>query len=76
MTLHNPNIRRGSNPNRDPLRRVVTRGWNDAGNEVEDLECGHRIHVREDFVGPTNAVRRRCWQCASQIALEEGLGLS
>jgi hypothetical protein len=29
----------------------------------EVLECGHTMRPREDFVGETNASKRRCTQC-------------
>jgi len=29
----------------------------------EVLECGHTMRPREDFVGETNATKRRCRQC-------------
>lgn len=44
--------------NRDPLRKIV--GHED-GFEV--LECGHRQRPKTDFVGETNAQRRRCRKC-------------
>lgn len=51
--------------NRNPLRRVVGR---EGFREV--LECGHTIHPPRDFIGETNAVRRRCWRCAALNAKE------
>jgi len=30
---------------------------------MELLECGHKQRARSDFIGPTNANRRRCRQC-------------
>lgn len=30
---------------------------------VEMLECGHYQHPRQDIIGRTNAVRRRCRKC-------------
>lgn len=52
-------IRRGI-PNKDPLRKVTGHD----GNGREILECGHHRYPREDFIGPTNAARRRCSGCA------------
>lgn len=56
--------------NRNPLRRVVARvtrpvscGEIAAGLPGEQLECGHIVPVKTDFVGETNAVRRRCREC-------------
>lgn len=49
-----------------PLRRIVDTFRNQHGSEVERLECGHEIHVRQDHYGPTNAIRRRCKQCAKE----------
>ncbi len=44
--------------NRDPLRKIVK-----YSHGYETLECGHVQLPRRDFVGLTNAVRRRCKQC-------------
>ena len=50
--------------NRDPLRKVVDDRYDAAtGRIIEILECGHELSRREDIVGPTNAVRRRCHKC-------------
>lgn len=60
--------------NRNPLRRVVERTTREVwvGHEsnarcferpAERLECGHVVPVKTDFVGETNAVRRRCREC-------------
>lgn len=46
-----------------PLRRVLSRDRNDAGNPTEALECGHTIHQPQDAFGYTYANRRRCYQC-------------
>lgn len=54
-----------------PLRRIVrteieeVKGtWGMAINRIyEVLECGHRVSVRKDFYGETNAYRRRCRFC-------------
>ena len=51
-----PRGKRGANAY--PLRRVVA----EFGNQ-EELECGHIIFKPRDFVGYTNAYRRRCKQC-------------
>jgi hypothetical protein len=63
MTLRkgSRNIRRiagRSNVLRYPLRKIV--GHN---GPKEILECGHEQYPRQDFMGPTNAVRRRCAEC-------------
>jgi hypothetical protein len=29
----------------------------------EVLECGHAAHIKSDFMGETNAYRRRCRKC-------------
>lgn len=50
-----------------PFRRVLGEHQNAAGSWVEELECGHEQHKRSDYIGPTNAYRRRCLKC-----LEEG----
>ncbi len=55
--LRGKKFRRGP-ANRDPLRKIV--GYE---NGLEILECGHHQVPVQDFVGPTNAVRRRCWRC-------------
>lgn len=55
--------------NRNPLRKIVRQAGGPAGKEL--LECGHEQHPRQDFIGITNAVRRRCWQCAR--AQQKGL---
>jgi hypothetical protein len=63
--MHRRNRFRKPRPNRAPLRRVVGREtvappleW---GREI--LECGHRVFPRHDFIGETNAYRRRCRLC-------------
>lgn len=65
---------RGSRINRDPLRKVVGHETNEYGALREVLECGHRIVPREDFIGPTNAYRRRCWRCGRAERAESGDG--
>ena len=55
-------------PNRDPLREIIGRDMvelSPGGTRVphEILECGHDQLPVEDFIGKTNAKRRRCWQC-------------
>ena len=62
----NSHIRRGSNPNRDPLRKIVSEYVGNFGRRMERLECGHEIAQRQDFMGPTNALRRRCHHCARE----------
>jgi hypothetical protein len=58
-------IRRGR-ANRNPLRRVVGEETTERGVVVEVLECGHRVHPREDFIGRTYATKRRCARCAAE----------
>jgi hypothetical protein len=58
--MHRKNRFRKPAPNRAPLRKIV--GY-DGHREV--LECGHTQNPREDFIGETNAVRRRCQKCAA-----------
>lgn len=55
----------GGGHNRGPLRKVVgiKEVLPDCFHEL--LECGHTKPVRTDFVGPTNAARRRCGKCKS-----------
>jgi len=33
----------------------------------EVLECGHAQRVRSDFIGETNASKRRCVQCPKDV---------
>ncbi len=51
-----------------PLRRVI--GYEKRAIEgtdimigVEILECGHRVCIKTDIYGETNAYRRRCRYC-------------
>lgn len=52
-----------------PLRRVLGRSPGDPARGeysslwYEELECGHRVTPRQDFIGETYAVRRPCGQC-------------
>lgn len=46
-----------------PLRKVVDEWWPHGAAKKERLECGHVIWAPQDFAGPTNAERRRCWKC-------------
>jgi hypothetical protein len=55
--------------NRNPLRKIVGHETNEYGALREVLECGHRVVPREDFIGPTNATRRRCYQCGRAVEL-------
>jgi hypothetical protein len=55
-TMGRPNLI--GRANRDPLRRIVERL-----DGYEKLECGHRVPVRRDMIGPTYAFKRRCAQC-------------
>lgn len=58
----------GGGHDRGPLRKVV--GLKEVRTQVfhELLECGHTKPVRVDFVGPTNAARRRCCKCKAGAA--------
>lgn len=56
----------GNGGDKGPLRKVV--GLRDVEFdgfivERELLECGHLIPCKRDFVGITNAQRRRCGKC-------------
>lgn len=56
----------GNGSDKGPLRKIVGhRKIKYMGIDVERelLECGHLIPCRSDFVGPTNAQRRRCGKC-------------
>lgn len=49
-----------------PLRKIVGYAENPALNGVynyEILECGHRVKIKTDIHGETNAYRRRCRYC-------------
>jgi hypothetical protein len=48
---------------RCPLRHIVGEGIDEHGVNIETLECGHVVRRRQDFIGETNAVRRRCRAC-------------
>lgn len=57
-----------------PLRRVVSVVpvciMGDGSGVVqmrESLECGHVIRIKHDFVGETNAYRRRCHDCRREM---------
>jgi hypothetical protein len=67
MSFSKMSFRKHSNgSDRGPLRKVIeTRhiAWNGITIARELLECGHLIPCRKDFVGPTNAARRRCGKC-------------
>lgn len=52
--------------NRDPLRKIVDGYRTCGGIWMEILECGHEQAQKHDLMGPTNAVRRRCWRCAKE----------
>jgi hypothetical protein len=56
-----------------PLRKVVGREMAPLANSNfptlfphERLECGHLVRPRRDYIGETNAGRRRCWQCKAE----------
>ena len=70
MAFKGMNRRKGK-VNMNPLRKIVKEEMRQLGDSSvealhEVLECGHAVLPREDFVGRTNAYRRRCWQCGSQ----------
>lgn len=50
--------------NRNPLRAVLCTEIDCNGIAREVLVCGHRQYIREDMIGPTYAMRRRCAKCA------------
>lgn len=56
----------GNGHDRGPLRKIVdyrTILFHGVKVGREVLECGHMIPTRKDFVGETNAARRRCGKC-------------
>ncbi len=57
----------GNGSDRGPHRKVIeVREFPLTGNITvfrELLECGHLVPIKNDFVGPTNAARRRCGKC-------------
>ena len=56
----------GNGSDRGPLRKVIRLvdvEFHGIKVERELLECGHLIACRKDFVGRTNAARRRCGKC-------------
>jgi hypothetical protein len=57
---------------RGPLRKILREERNEHGLLVEILECGHQQFQREDFIGPTNAYRRRCRKCKKGLPPEVG----
>lgn len=68
-TMHRRGRFRKPRTNRNPLRKVVGLEPVDPSADLwgrEILECGHRQRPREDFIGKTNALRRRCWQCGKE----------
>lgn len=56
-----------------PLRKVISRAWDEHGVEFETLACGHTIRRKRDMIGPTNADRRRCRFCRD-APKSDGLG--
>jgi len=54
---------------RAPLRKVIRELQNAAGSWMEVLECGHQQHKRSDYIGHTNAIRRRCLKCAKETGV-------
>lgn len=64
------NLKRRGKKNTAPLRKVL--GVVEAMSLdlcvilfFEELECGHIVRRKQDFIGATNAYRRRCKQCES-----------
>lgn len=57
--------------NTDPLRLVVGEEVNEGGHVREVLECGHRVGIREDWIGRTHAERRRCPYCGDEQRKKE-----
>lgn len=58
----------GNGSDRGPLRKIIDVReieWYGITVTRELLECGHFIPCRKDFVGITNACRRRCDKCKS-----------
>jgi transcription elongation factor Elf1 len=51
---------------RYPLRKIVKTRRDEHGLVVEVLECGHEQRPVQDFIGETNAARRRCRKCAAE----------
>lgn len=71
MKQHPPRKKPRRCPNRGqvwPLRLVLRRYVNAHQKHVEDLECGHTIAQKRDDLGRlTEAKRRRCYKCQSEI---------
>lgn len=70
MGFRNMSFRKhGGGHSNGPLRKVIERrriphpSAPDVIVTRELLECGHLVPVKSDFVGPTNAARRRCGKC-------------
>ena len=58
--------RRSREVNRRPLQKIVghepvtVNGREVSGLWMDVLECGHKQPEKQDFMGVTNAIRRRC----------------
>ena len=59
----------------NPLRKIVEtvieyekdqHGW-EYPRRFEILECGHKVTIRKDIYGETNAYRRLCKKCGSVV---------
>lgn len=67
---------RALGPLREVLGDVVGEVIHDksTGLDIEILKellaCGHVVNRKQDFMGPTNACRRRCWQCAGEALVD------
>lgn len=48
-----------------PLRKIISVEYK-GGTPFETLECGHTIIAKQDLMGFTNAVRRRCRKCKEE----------
>lgn len=70
--------RRGRKLNTNPLRKVIQIIFEPMkdihgnpliiyGDEMQQrrelLECGHKVRVKQDIYGDTNATKRRCYKC-------------
>lgn len=67
---------RGRKP-KGPLRRVVgtvDKGIGTYPDIYERLECGHEQRPARDFIGITNAARRRCKQCGKEALAAQSSG--
>ena len=58
-----------SRPNKNwvkrPLRKIIKAEIVE-GRTLETLECGHQQYAVQDFIGETNAEKRRCRKCEAE----------